>query len=60
MQSNTQRDQSPGILLWIFVVTRHFGKVISHDFDDVRGDPACMSASFAEAVKSQVLLRLAE
>ncbi len=60
VQGNTQRDQSPGIALKILVVSRHFGKVIRYDFGDVRGDPACLSTSFAEAMKSQVLLRLAE
>jgi hypothetical protein len=60
MQGNTQRDQSPGVSLRISIVARHLGKVIRYDLEDVCGNPACLPASFAEAVKSQVLLRLAQ
>jgi len=60
MQGDTKRDQSPGISPRIFFVFRHLGKVVGYDLADVCGDLACLSARFAEAVKSQVLLRLAE
>jgi hypothetical protein len=36
------------------------GKVAGHDLDDVSGDFPRLSTTAAEAVKSQVFLRLAE
>jgi hypothetical protein len=60
MQCDTQRDQSAGISPRIFSVIRHRGKPRSHDRDYVRGDLSRRSTSLAEAVKSQVLVRLAQ
>jgi hypothetical protein len=60
MQSHAESNQPPGIALRIFRAIAHVGKVAGDDLADVRGDRARRSTSFAEAVKPQVLLRLAE
>jgi hypothetical protein len=60
VQTHTERDQSTGVSPGIFIVIGHGGKVPGDDLPDVCGDPACLPARLAEAVKSQILLRLAE
>jgi hypothetical protein len=48
------------MVLRILIVIRHVSEVAGYDLDDVGGDLAGPSTGLAEAVKSQVLLRLAE
>jgi hypothetical protein len=60
MQGHTQCDQSPRIAPRVGIMFGDHGKVAGHDLDDVSGDFPRLSTTAAEAVKSQVLLRLAE
>ena len=60
MQRSSQRDQSPGVSLRIFLVARDFIEMVSDDFSDICGNLACVSAAVAEAVKPQVFLGLME
>ena len=60
MQRCAERNQSPGISPRIGNAFMHASEVVGDHFVDVGSNPSRVTPGFAEAVKSQILLRLVE